>query len=295
MGRFAFVTWEGLPHLSTDDKLAADELEARGHSIAPAIWTDPAVDWRGFDLVVLRSCWDYHKRFERFTAWLARMETLGVRVANSTASARWNAEKTYLRDLQQGGVRTVPSVWLRRGTPVSMDRLRAEVAALGVDAAELVLKPTVSATAWLTWRVSLDATALPEGFCAALAEHDFIVQPFIDEIVEGEWSLVFFGGTFSHAVIKRPREGDFRVQDEFGGRAELVRAPDALVSLAARILRCAPESSVYARVDGVETSAGFVLLELELVEPHLFLALAPGAPARFADALESAAGNWGRV
>jgi glutathione synthase/RimK-type ligase-like ATP-grasp enzyme len=169
-----------------------------------------------------------------------------------------------------------------------MEELRAEVAALGVDAAQLVLKPTVSATAWLTWRVSRDARVLPEGFSDALAQHDFIVQPFVEEIVAGEWSLVFFGGTFSHAVIKRPREGDFRVQDDFGGRAELVRAPGTLVSTAACVLACAPGSSIYARVDGVETSAGFVLLELELVEPHLFLALAPGAPARFADALEQA-------
>ncbi len=105
--------------------------------------------------------------------------------------------------------------------------------------------------------------------------------------MQGEWSLVFFAGAFSHAVIKRPRGGDFRVQDDFGGRAELVPAPESLVSLAAAILTCAPGPSVYARVDGVETSHGFVLLELELIEPHLFLALPPGAPARFADALEA--------
>src|SRR5262245_39759397 len=143
MGRFAFVTWEGLPDLSRDDRLAVGELEARGHAIRPAVWTDPAVDWQGFDLVVLRSCWDYHKQFERFVAWLGRMETLGVRLANPAASVRWNSEKTYLRDLQRLGVRTVPSIWLRRGTVVSMNRLRAELGTLGGDGGGFVIKPTV--------------------------------------------------------------------------------------------------------------------------------------------------------
>ncbi len=286
--RFAFVTSAALPELTADDRRAVQLVAARGHTAVPAVWTDPAIDWAGFDLVVLRSCWDYHKRFGEFDEWLARLASLGVPLANPARTARWNAEKGYLHDLEAAGVATVPSLWLPRGTATSLGDLRARLAPAAASQA-LVIKPTVSATAWLTWQVAADADALPGGFEEALAERDFVVQPFVEEIAAGEWSLVFFDGAFSHAVIKRPRQGEFRVQEEFGGRAEAAEPPPALIALAAGILRHAPTPTLYARVDGVEAARGFVLLELELLEPALYLASDASAARRFANAIEA----WG--
>jgi glutathione synthase/RimK-type ligase-like ATP-grasp enzyme len=284
--KVAFVSYEGLPLLSRDDRLAVDVLRGRGHTVVPAIWTDPSVDWASFDRVVLRSCWDYHQRIDEFRAWLSQAASLGVRLVNPEPTSRWNADKRYLFDLEAAGVRIVPSLFLRRGTKATTASLREGLSALGTAPAAIVVKPTVSATAWLAWCVQASADVLPDGLAEALAARDFLAQPLLPEIVNGEWSLVFFAGMFSHAVVKRPRDGEFRVQEEYGGRTEPATPGDGLVALAAGILSRAPGPTAYARVDGVETPDGFVLLELELLEPTLYLASDPAAPARFADALE---------
>ncbi|HEY8548535.1 MAG TPA: hypothetical protein VIL35_01150 [Vicinamibacterales bacterium] len=280
MARFAFVTCAALPALTSDDRLAVAELEALGHHVTPVNWSDPSCDWTSFDAAVLRSCWDYHHRPDEFRTWLHRMASAGVRLINSVRLARWNMEKSYLRDLASAGVATVPSRLVAQGTNPDLDALRGS---LGADS--LVVKPTISATADATWHIGERDRTWPDGFHAALGQHDFLVQPFVPEIRNGEWSLILFDGVFSHAVLKRPKAGDFRVQHEFGGTAEAKSPPDQLVDLAGRILGTLPETPVYARVDGVETAGGFLLLELELLEPALFLATAGGAARRFADAI----------
>jgi glutathione synthase/RimK-type ligase-like ATP-grasp enzyme len=149
----------------------------------------------------------------------------------------------------------------------------------------VILKPSVSATAWQLYRVPASEHVLSAEVMHALHARRFLAQPFVDDIVHGEWSLIFFDGAFSHAVLKRPRDGDFRVQQEYGGRAVRATPPAALVEDASRILAAAPERPLYARVDGVETREGFLLLELELLEPALFLSTDAAAPAQFAEAI----------
>jgi glutathione synthase/RimK-type ligase-like ATP-grasp enzyme len=152
---------------------------------------------------------------------------------------------------------------------------------------DLIVKPAVSATAWRLHRVSAERDDWPEDLAATLATDLYLVQPFITAIAEGEWSMVFFDGGFSHAVLKRPRADDFRVQEEYGGRAEVSTPPWGLVVQAQHMLDVLPERPLYARVDGVETAAGFLLFELELLEPVLFFATDGAAAERFAEALEA--------
>jgi glutathione synthase/RimK-type ligase-like ATP-grasp enzyme len=280
--RVALATQAALPQLCADDRLLIPALAAGGVHASAAVWSDPSVDWTTFDAVVIRSCWDYHLRHHDFLAWVARLERAGVALWNPPAVIRWNAEKGYLRELGERGVRIVPTRWIERG---STDTLHDLLHGAGWDAA--VVKPAISASAHETWRTSRDAAARDEARFRALLERGrVLVQPFMEEVVAtGEWSLVFIGGEFSHALLKRARSGDFRVQSEHGGSASRGDPGAHVVEQARRALHAGASDSLYARVDGCVVDGELVLMELELIEPLLFLAEHPDAPARLAAAL----------
>lgn len=283
----AFATYDGAPALTPDDRLAAAALAGRGIGVEPAVWSDPAVDWQRYDAVVLRSTWDYHRRVQEFRDWLDLLEGNRVPLWNPVPLARWNLDKRYLRDLAGRGVPTVPTLWLEPG---SMPDLPAVLDAHGWP--EAVLKPVVAATAYRTCRIARHApaaqqTQLRDAVEEVLADGPAMLQPLLPQIrAEGEWSLIFFAGEFSHAVLKKPTEGDFRVQEEFGGTSAAATPPPALPVAARSILDRIAGPWLYARVDGVRSEkGGFLLMELEMLEPLLFLSLEASAPARFADAI----------
>lgn len=280
--RIAFATYERIPHLTDDDRLAADALARAGAEVEPAVWSDPGLAWSSFDLVILRSCWDYHRREREFHRWLDGLEAEGVALWNPPLLVRWNMDKSYLRELGDLGVEVVPTERVSRGRRLDLAPLLAR---RGWD--EVVVKPAVSASAWGTWRASRStAREADERATRQLRETSLLVQPFVPEVAtEGEWSLLFFGGRFSHAVIKRPKPGDFRVQADHGGSAEAASPPPRLLAAAEHALSRVPWPWVYARVDGVESGGRFLLMELEMIEPFLFLAHAPHAPEAFAAAV----------
>ncbi|MFN8668549.1 MAG: hypothetical protein U0164_15330 [Gemmatimonadaceae bacterium] len=280
--RLAFVTFRALPQLSDDDRLAVGELRQQGVSVESAVWDSPLVDWARYDGIVVRSTWDYHLRPDDFEGWLAHIDALGIPIWNPASLLRWNMDKRYLLDLSERGVETVPTVILDRATPLTLVDVLAET---GWD--EVVYKPSISASGYRTARVASGDHAAHEGsFAQLLSERDVLVQPFIPEVVEhGEWSLVFFSGQFSHAVRKRSREGEFRVQHDFGGSAEADVPRAALIAQGEAVLTHIPRPWLYARVDACEVNGTLMLMELELVEPDLFLRLHPSAPRRFAAAI----------
>lgn len=283
--RVALATYARLPDLAADDRLLIPALAGLGIDARPLVW-DAAEPVDGLDAVVIRSCWNYHLQLDRFVAWLDRVESGGARVVNPAPLLRWNSDKRYLLELGRRGVPIVPTRVLRRGTALALSQALDQA---GLAAA--VVKPAVSASAHATWRVVRDRAEQDEQrFRELLAAGDVLLQPVVPEVVErGEWSVVCFGGEPSHAVLKRPAAGDWRVQGEFGGTATLgplipVLAESALTILAAAGARdCA-----YARVDGCLVNGRFVLMELELIEPQLFLDLEARAPARFASAIAAA-------
>lgn len=242
------ATSDKWPALSPDDAPLIPELKKLGVEAAPVIWSDPDIDWRKFDLVVIRSCWDYHLRLDEFSAWIDRMVHDRVRVLNPPAVLRWNMRKSYLLDLAAKGVR-IPRTRVER---------------------DVIVKPLVSASAHQTH----------------LFRGDVIIQEFVREIVDdGEWSLVFIDRKFSHAAKKTPKPGDFRVQEEHGGSSTPMTATPALIGEAQRILDHVEGDLLYARVDVVNRPAGVTLMELELLEPWLFLTTEPGVMRRFAEAI----------
>jgi glutathione synthase/RimK-type ligase-like ATP-grasp enzyme len=287
MTRIALVTCSAIPELTADDRLLAAALRARGAEPLPVVWDDARVDWSGFGIAVLRSTWDYHLKLNGFLEWLSARESDGPRLWNPPNVVRWNVRKSYLRDLQGHGIAVPPTVWLDRGGAPAL----AEV----MDRRgwrDAVVKPAVSASAFRTFRVSRAAAeAHQPAFDALVAEHDVLLQVFTSEVVApGEWSLVFIGDELSHSILKQPAEGDFRVQEEFGGTPHPARAPEALVKDARAALAAAGGPLLYARVDGVERQGRLIVMELELTEPALYLGFADGAPERLADAVLARAG-----
>lgn len=288
MPTIAFVTCEPFGHIradgfAPDDALAIADLERVGVHVSAVRWDDPSAAWEHFDLVIVRSPWDYFRRLPEFLAWLDHLERVGARVHNPVRVIRDNLDKRYLLDLAQRGVPVTPTVHVPRG---AAPELAVVLAQRGWD--EAVVKPAVSAAAFETWRVAVaGADAAQARFAALVAERDVLIQPFLAEIAEGgEWSLVFFTGRYSHALRKFPAPGDFRVQQYHGGSLQGAVAPPELIAEATAILAQASGPLLYARVDGVQTRDGFRVMELELIEPELFLRTDPAAPERFALAVQ---------
>ncbi len=276
MKKIALVTCVEQPTLTADDELLASALVEAGFAWQAVPWSDDGVDWLQFDGIVLRSTWDYHLRLDAFLGWVASLEAAGAPVWNSPATIRWNAHKQYLRDLKAAGIAVVPTEWIAEGSTVDLARV---LATRGWN--EAVIKPAVSATAHGIVRASAaDAARHDTTLTHAAANCDLLVQPFMPEIAQGEISLMFVDGTFSHAVRKRPKAGEFRVQSKFGGSVDRIEPPVAMVDQARAAISLAADP-LYARVDGLDVDGHFVVMELELIEPELFLHTAPDASAGF--------------
>jgi len=284
--RIAFVTCEAQPDITTDDATISAAL-GPDVLLESLVWGGHESTWTGFDLLVLRSCWDYHLRCDEFLGWLDDVESSGTRVLNAPSLVSWNARKTYLRELARRGCEVVPTEWLDADTLHARgpEAVRKRLGANGWRRA--VLKPMVSASGLHTWTTGPEVIDDQSEQLAQAAHHgDLMLQPFLPEIeAHGEWSIVFFRGEFSHSVLKKAKPGDFRVQSNFGGSSVCMDAPSGVVSDAKRILDVLPSQPVYARIDGIERDGGLVLIEAELIEPQLFLSLSENAPGRFARAL----------
>lgn len=274
--RLAVATSSIVPGIHPDDVHLVASLGDLGIETTACVWNDPAVDWSQYDAVLMRSTWDYFKHYAAFRQWL---DELPVPTINNKPLLRWNSDKRYLLELAQQGVDIIPT------QIVPAQDLRQTLAAMAGK--EVVVKPTVSGTAWHTARGVVGDASFEQAIAQLPMELDYLVQPYVPEVVsEGEWSVLFFEGEYSHAVIKRPAVGDYRVQGEFGGSAQAADADAGLIASAKRALAAAATLGyadiAYARVDGVISQGTFLLMELELIEPLLHLGAQPAASARFA-------------
>jgi hypothetical protein len=282
VARIALLTLEDRQDFVIDDEHAIRELVRRGHSVEEIPWEREA-DWRSFDGVIIRTTWDYHRKLDAFLPALERIAATGVKLANPLALVKWNAKKTYLRDLEQRGVLIVPTQW---GEGLDAAAVRALPAKLG---GEGVLKPQVSASADDTFRLGTSiSSADAERIAARFQKRGWMAQPYVNSIVsQGELSLFYFSGVYSHAVRKVPRAGDFRVQEEHGGDITNFEPDAALRSAADNVLSALEVTPLQARVDLVTLDDGrWALMELELIEPSLYFRCHPQAPVHFADAVE---------
>ncbi|MEM8772019.1 MAG: hypothetical protein AAGD92_10260 [Pseudomonadota bacterium] len=258
----------------------ANALEAHGVSVAAAPWNGDFEPFEKASLTVVRSTWDYFDQADEFTGWIDRMDR-GARLLNPPSVLRWNMAKTYLSDLAKKGAPTPPMV---RIAPHA-DAIAAAMDALRLD--EAIVKPLVGGTAsGLSHIRRNDAAELKAA--ATRLNGEALVQPFLPEIKTlGETSMIFFDGEFSHAVLKSPKAGDIRVQEEHGGSTRAVSAPDWAVAETSRLLKLCPDGIVYGRVDAILHATHMTLMEIELVEPDLFFTHDPYAADWLAKALKS--------
>lgn len=275
----ALVTYSELPGLAADERLLVDALARLGLTAGPVVWDDPSVDWASAGMCVIRSTWDYHHRLDEFLAWVERVASV-TSLWNPAEVVRWNIRKTYLRELSEKGVSIVPTLWLERDSHADLAEI---MSAHGWHS--VVVKPVVSASAYGTVLVTGESL---EGGQAhldrLLAERDMMVQPFISSVeTYGEHSLMFIDGQFTHSVRRTPAVGRDRSKH---GKALLIETPRNAISFATRVLGAAAYPTLYARVDLVRDEEGALcLMELELVEPSLFLEQAPEAVERLAEAI----------
>ena len=257
----------------------AAALTAAGLVVEQRPWTDPG-DLAGYELILPLFAWGYQRDVARWYALLDRLQAEALPVANPVPVLRWNSDKAYLAELGAAGVAVVPTVEV-----AALDDAALADARVVLGAEEVVIKPAISGGADGTHRIA-PGDAIP----ADAQGQRRLVQPLMPGILtEGEYSLFFFAGRFSHAIVKRPASGDFRVQEQFGGREMPWDASEAARRLATAALAAAPAPPVYARVDMVGDAAGKLhIMELELIEPSLFLHHAPGKGSAFGHAVYAA-------
>jgi hypothetical protein len=261
-----------------DDDLAIEPLAKLGADVETLSWRQTVRDWSEFDLVVIRTPWDYQRDAEKFLDVLDEIEE-STKLANPAAIARWNFDKHYLLELQHDGIDVVSTIWDEEYTAdnfsIWQEALRSET---------LIIKPTISATAEHTYKIdTFDGSLL-----SVFNDRSFMVQPFVESIVtEGEFSLFFFNGEYSHTILKAPKTDDFRVQEEHGGIITAVRPEPSMLAKALGVLGRISQTLLYARVDLVRYHGQFAVMELELIEPALYLRMDSEAPRRFARAIAS--------
>jgi glutathione synthase/RimK-type ligase-like ATP-grasp enzyme len=274
----ALVTAAVMPKPDLESHLLVESLHRRGVSASLVPW-DSTFDWALPDLVVVRTPWDYFHRLDEFLRWADAVDSV-TRLVNPAAVLRWNTHKSYLLALAAAGVPTVPTQVLAKGT--------SDISAELLPAGDIVVKPAVSIGAIGSLCTQADDPRAKSHIIDLATSGDVLVQPFIPSVREsGETSMMFAGGRLSHSVRKVPVPGEYRVQDHHGGSVRPHRATDEEIAVAHAALAVAPASLAYGRVDVVSTDQGPVVMELELVEPALFLDADPDAPDTFADALLS--------
>lgn len=277
MRPLCFLSMDDLGSYVADDELALPPLSELGWQVSTLSWRQRELDWSDFEAVIIRTPWDYQTSAAEFLDVLGEIEDR-TRLENPLEIVRWNLDKRYLREMSARGTRVVPTIWDARYSAAEFNRWVTDL-----DSRELIVKPTVSATAAHTYRLSAYDPLLEDVF----SERPFMVQPFMPNIVgEGEYSLFYFNGEFSHAIKKSPKAGDFRVQEEHGGIITAIE-PDERLHDAGRRAVESVQTLLYARVDFVRDASGdLCLMELELIEPALYLRMDELAPERFAAAID---------
>jgi glutathione synthase/RimK-type ligase-like ATP-grasp enzyme len=267
-----------------DDAKLIKHLEKKGLRVKRVDWANPSFDWSSTQMAVLRTTWDYFDQFDLFSQWLEQLKTK-THLVNSYRQVEWNLDKHYLADLEAKGIPVPPTYFAEKGCTLTLEEIIATQ-----KWSDVVIKPAVSGAGRHTYAVTKTNRAKHESIFADLVKAEaMLVQPFLEQIkTKGEVALLFFDGNYSHAVLKRAKAGDFRVQDDFGGTAVPYEATAAMITFSEKVLAACEECPTYARVDLVwDNKDELVVSELELIEPELWLRHSDAAAAMFAEALHT--------
>ncbi|WP_223033328.1 ATP-grasp domain-containing protein [Hanstruepera marina] len=267
-----------------EDFLVQEALSKQGLKTLRLAWDDPDFDWTKTKSVLFRTTWDYFDRFNEFSKWLTQVSKVTT-LFNSENIIRWNLDKHYLLDLEKAGVRIAKTHFIETGSQITLAQLHKQL-----NWEETVLKPCISGAARHTYKLSLNNLSDYESvFSDLIVQESMMLQPFQHNIVsEGELSLMVFNGQFTHAVLKKAKIGDFRVQDDFGGTVHSHIPSKEEIVFAENAVKACKELPIYARVDIFTDNDGQIALsELELIEPELWFRNHPKAADVLALSLKS--------
>lgn len=283
MKEIAYLTMADAGDFVTDYHLSIEPMAALGWQVETVNWRSK-LDWNQYQAVYICTPWDYPDHQTQFLDVLETIDTSDALLINDLELVHWTLQKTYLRDVEQLGSEIVPSTWYDGFASVDTAEFFGEH-----QTNRVVIKPTVGANARdtfvLTDPVGDDRLQMLRQM---YADRAFLIQPFIETIqAEGEYSLFFFNGQYSHAIQKTPKPGDFRVQEEHGADIKPVQPTRSLLDTATALFSMIEPLPTYGRGDWVRDAAGrYLLMELELIEPSLYLRTDSGAATRFARALD---------
>lgn len=284
MRNLAILSTDDLEEFFVYDHLFYPFLNDKNWQCTEVSWRDEEVEWGKFDVVVIRSTWDYQDDPEKFMSCLHSIENSTATLENNLDTVKWNISKDYLKDLQEKGISTVPTLWFDK-----LDHDSVLDAFKYFACSEIVIKPLVSANADHTYRLrESDVQEQKSGLASVFSDRAHMVQPFMQSIVrEGEYSLFYFNGEYSHCILKVPKNNDFRVQEEHGGQLRAIDADKAICEAGQKVMQALPQIPLYARVDFVKDGDAFLLMEIELIEPSLYFNMDVDSPQRFANAFLS--------
>ena len=271
-----------IQNILLEQELLKSSLEAQGLKVNVTFWDNPSYEWQKTKSVLFRTVWDYFERFDEFWEWLEQVKTK-TKLINSYELIKWNIDKHYLRDLKNNGIQVVPTYFADRENNISLQ----EIANLN-DWKHIVIKPAISASAFNTYKITNDEIEQKEQlFHELLQTHDMLVQPFFPTISElGEASLMVFGGEFTHAILKKAKAGDFRVQDDFGGTVHDYNPTQEEIKFAEKVFQSCTSLPIYGRVDIVwDSNKHIYLSELEIIEPELWIRNRPESANKIAEAV----------
>jgi glutathione synthase/RimK-type ligase-like ATP-grasp enzyme len=273
-----------------EDRLVVEALQNEGLTVGRKAWDDPDFDWSTTRFALFRTTWDYFDRFAEFSKWLehASQQTQFI---NSKELIHWNIDKHYLQDLSKAGVTIPKTLFIEKGSSITLAEAVAKTQLeYGFASDTFILKPCVSGAARHTYKIGKDEIGKHESiFKELIVEEALMLQEFQHHIVsEGEISMMLFNGTFTHAVLKIAKAGDFRVQDDFGGTVHEYQPTEEQIGFAQTVVHAAPQLPMYARVDIFKDNDGnWALAELEIFEPELWFRLKPEAAGLLAKAIKN--------
>jgi glutathione synthase/RimK-type ligase-like ATP-grasp enzyme len=273
----ALITGAEMAKPDPESYLLIQELNALNVKADLISWRAKC-DWAQFDLVVIRTPWDYFLHLNEFLAWVKSVEKL-TKVLNASDILAWNSHKKYLQELSNVGVPVVPTHWV-------MEKQNCMGLMKQITWPVVVIKPAVSIGAIGALRGDSQDPQMQAHLNQLVINGDAMIQPFLESVSkEGELSLIYFDGVYSHAVCKKPQQGDYRVQDSYGGTNSICEADEKAKLIGEQVLAYLSKVPLYARVDLVKDQKSWLLMELEAIEPELFLPIAAGAASRFARAI----------
>lgn len=278
MTKIALITDINNPNLPPDDLVLIDLFCRSGIKAIPAVWNNREIIWSDYDAIILRSCWDYFHNFDKFLTWIKSLERNNQKLINPAGTVLWNSHKKYLLDLRNNGLTIVPSILVKRN---SNDYWVSKI--YFNKWPTIIVKPAVGTGSHNVRLFDSGNQSDIRGYCAKLLrDNDIIIQPYLPEITtEGEISMIFIDGTFSHSVLKIPGKNNFRANPAFGASIKPYIADHDSICLGQKAIELIRPTPLYARIDIIKSEQKYYLTELELIEPNLFFQYYPPAADKF--------------